>query len=206
MTNEEFKDWLKEVKENPENKSKLVFDEEFEKRFEEKLGEEVGERYREFLDVYEYGQKSKFGRFLTDLSAEAQKLKESTQTELKKFSEQPLQYTSKTSLNLVKDYWDVGAAILAGYALNDYGNKIFGEYRFLTVGAGILASMAGAYNNDDRLFRNGYAGLASFAYFSPRGTNVSEFTKIGSKIFGLGFGGIATYLDYYMRKTIEKKD
>ncbi len=125
---------------------------------------------------------------------------------LTEFSEHPVKYTTKTIGTLVRDYWDVGAAALAGFAFNDYGSEIFGEYRSHIVVFGALASIFGGGRNYGRLHRNAYAGLATFYYFFTRGVEgVPQGTVILNKTIGTIFGGVSVFMDYHRRRDKKRR-
>ncbi len=74
-------------------------------------------------------------------------LREQTVNGLREFSKRPIQYTSSAVKDFIRDYWDVGAALLSAYALTDTDSKVFGDYRFHVAMASGLASMLGSHGS-----------------------------------------------------------
>lgn len=115
------------------------------------------------------------------------------------FRESPVKYTASSVGNFVKNYWDLGAMVLAGYAFNDYNNETFGEMRFPIMLASGIAGIAGSANSNDRLARNFYAGFASLFYFWANGIDVPDATRLGNQTVGglMAFG--SAVMDKYYR-------
>ena len=105
---------------------------------------------------------------------------------LREFSDHPINHTVTATKQFVKDYWDLGAMALAGFAFNDYHNEIFGEARFPIVLIGGLTGLIGAGEDMDRIYRNVCAGFATFCGFWGRGTEAPLSAEIGNY-------GVATF-------------
>ena len=65
-------------------------------------------------------------------------LRENTVNTLRDFSEHPVNYTYSAAKDFVRDYWDTGAMVLAGFAFNDTGSEVFGAARPYLMLAGPL--------------------------------------------------------------------
>ena len=76
-----------------------------------------------------------------------EQLKRNTIQRLEEFANHPAIYTATSVKDLVRDYWDVGAALLSAYALTDTDNKVFGDNRFPLALVSGLASMLGAHGS-----------------------------------------------------------
>lgn len=127
-------------------------------------------------------------------------LRENFNNGLREFSEHPLKYTYSAGKDLVKDYWDLGAMVLAGFAFNDHGSKVFGDARFPVVFASGIAGLIGARKDPNREFRNLYAGFASLCGFWTRGIDAPlslELAHYGAA--GLMAAG-SLYMDREMRR------
>lgn len=116
--------------------------------------------------------------------------REQTVNGLREFSKQPIQYTSAAVKDFVRNYWDVGAALLSAYALTDTDSKVFGDYRFHVAMASGLASMLGSHGSIrnwmnalrehplsdesmERAIRDAQAGI------EPKYTDVNRFARNG---------------------------
>ena len=99
---------------------------------------------------------------------------------LREFSEHPIEYPLSTIKDFAKDYWDLGAMVLAGFAFNDHGSEVFGDTRFPVMLASGLIGLGGAGEDTNRAFRNLYAGFASFCGFWTRGLDVPLSSELGS--------------------------
>ena len=63
------------------------------------------------------------------------------------FSKNLGKYTANSVKDLIRNYWDVGAALLSAYALTDTDSKVFGDNRFPLALVSGLASMLGAHGS-----------------------------------------------------------
>ena len=82
---------------------------------------------------------------------------------------------------VARNYWDVGAMILAGFALSDYHNEILGSLREgVAVVAGITGLIGGGFKGDENRFhRNVAVGIASWAGFYCLGLETPLNADIG---------------------------
>jgi hypothetical protein len=110
-------------------------------------------------------------------------------------SEHPGQYTRAAVKDFVSDYWDVGAMVLAGFAVNDYGNKVFGDARFPVFVVSGAAGLLRSFNDTSRAYRNFSAGLASTAGFWPRGLDVSVGAEVANYATAAAFAASSLIFD-----------
>jgi hypothetical protein len=111
-----------------------------------------------------------------------------------------VKHTCSAIRYLVKDYWDVGAMLLAGFAFNDTGNKIFGDARFpVTIVSGI-AGLKAAENDMNRMSRNFYAGATSLFGFWTRGIDVPVSAEIAYYGCAALMGAGSVYMDSVRRQ------
>ncbi|MFH0949493.1 MAG: hypothetical protein V1802_03325 [Candidatus Aenigmatarchaeota archaeon] len=121
-------------------------------------------------------------------------LREYTIDGLREFSKHPKKSIGLGILDFVKDYWDLGAVVLAGFAFNDYESKRFGDYRFYVGTLGGIAGAAGGVFGDlhsgvreYRFSRNMYVGGAALVAGWTNGIDVPERVKTMEK-------GVATLI------------
>ena len=112
---------------------------------------------------------------------------------LKDFSEHPVKYSFSAVVDFVRDYWDVGAAVLAGAAFWDLGGAFGDAGKPLALG-GLIATGLGSMKGDNRARRNFYAGLSSFCGSWTVEAQSGENLKIGSYVVSL-IPAIAAYLE-----------
>jgi hypothetical protein len=128
-------------------------------------------------------------------------LREHTNSALKDFSVHPVKYTYHAAREFVKDYWDIGTIILAGFALSDKGNEVFGAVRPYLMIAGPIAMLMGGRGSDDARFaRNILTGVASMSAFWTRGMDSPLAAELGSYATAAFFGSGAAYIDLCRRR------
>ncbi len=66
-------------------------------------------------------------RINSRISDNLERFRSTTTSAAEEFSKNPLKYSENALRDIVKDYWDVGAAVLTGLAINDTNNNIFGD-------------------------------------------------------------------------------
>jgi len=113
-------------------------------------------------------------------------LREHVDGGVKDLFENPIKYTSSAVKDALKDFWDVGPIALSAFAFCDYGNEVLGNFRAQVISLGPLISFLGAGKDEERVYRNGFAGLASLAVFWGRTLDVSLAIKVGNY-------GVATF-------------
>ena len=118
-------------------------------------------------------------RLNDNLAKNLERLRDYTAQGLEKFTEHPIKYSADSIKDLVKDYWDLAAAVVAGLTLADVGGQIFGHNRPVILTISGAASAIGAvskedYSNPNRLFRNAMAIMAVATYFKD-GTLSDKF-------------------------------
>ena len=101
-------------------------------------------------------------------------LKEKLNNGKRRLSEGFIRYTPSE----VKDYWDLGAMVLAGFAFNDNGSEIFGDARLPVMVFGGLAGLREAGEDTNRGYRNIYAGLASLCVFWTRNLDLPLIVEL----------------------------
>ncbi len=164
------------------------------------------------------------GDYLQRLNNKALEFRNNAIQGMEEFSMQPLKYSSKATVDFVKDYWDLAAAVLAGYALTDTNDRTLGDYRGpIFIGAS-LASLFGPDLNSfkdmfrnrvseeempeyaaDRIRRNILGGLS--LYLWDKGiTNVPENVALGNKILAVFFAGGSAVMDLAVRKQRNLED
>ncbi len=105
-------------------------------------------------------------------------LRENFNKGVRGFSEHLIRYTPSA----VKDYWDLGAMITAGFAFNDNGSEVFGDARVPVMIISGLAGLNGAGADMNRGYRNLYAGFASLCAFWTRGIDSTLSIEIGNYV------------------------
>ena len=88
------------------------------------------------------------------------------------------EYVDRYTPSTVKDYYDLGAMVLAGFAFNDNGSEIFGDARLPVMIFGGLAGLSGAGEDTNRRYRNIYAGLASLCAFWTRNLDLPLIVEL----------------------------
>ena len=74
-------------------------------------------------------------------------LRSNTIQGLEEFSKNLGKYTANSVKDLIRNYWDVGAALLSAYALTDTDSKVFGDNRFPLALISGIASMLGSHDS-----------------------------------------------------------
>ncbi len=102
-------------------------------------------------------------------SRSLERIKSYTTRGLEEFSRHPVSYTTNSIRELVRDNWDLGAAVLVGTALADKDSQIFGQYREALGIISSAATVAGAVSRDfdlasDRYLKNTAVILASYLF------------------------------------------
>ena len=98
----------------------------------------------------------------------------------------------KPITKFVKNYWDMGAMALAGFAFGEYGNEFFKELQFPIMFVSGFGSLYGARNSCDRYGRNIYAGIAGWCC-----SNIDSSLENGA--WAVLFGGVSLYFDGFRR-------
>ena len=126
---------------------------------------------------------------------------------LSEFSQHPISYTYSANRDFVKDYWDLGTVLFAGYALGDkFGDNHFDDF-------GLLIGITGAYigtamgpnGSTPRLARNTAAYFASIGYFSPLMSHEDVSLQTGAKLF-TGFMATLALIGEIGRKKEKSND
>lgn len=130
------------------------------------------------------------------------RLKTYTAQVSEEFSRDPVKY----SADLVKNYWDLGAAVIAALALTDTNGQIFGDSRPIITTISGAATGFGAVSRDDavdtsRLFRNIGAFLAVSGYQLGEGAT----DKIVAGIYALAAIGADQSVRSRNQEIINKK-
>jgi len=123
-------------------------------------------------------------------------LRENFNNGLREFSEHPIQHSYSAVKDFVKNYWDLGAMVLAGFAFNDHGSEVFGDARFPVMLASSVAGLSRARNDTNRAVRNLYAGFASLCGFWTRGIDAPLSAELGN----YGVAGLMSAASLYMDK------
>ena len=121
------------------------------------------------------------------------------------FAEHPFKYTSKSLLDLVYDYWDVGLAVASGIAwTTPHGKDLYGEYApyaffFAPFATVALPSFMRFHEGKDRTLARQCRDFAVFLATTGLLNGDSE-THLGLGNYGLGLGtlAMAIYFDHRM--------
>ena len=124
---------------------------------------------------------------------------------LRGFSERPIQYSYSAAKDFAKDYWDLGAMVLAGFAFNDHGGEVLGGARFPVMLASGIAGLSRCREDADRAGRNIYAGLASLSGFWNRGLDVPLSGESANYGVGLVLSALSLYMDRKRRGRESRK-
>ena len=142
------------------------------------------------IDMFDFALESRVSHFVNDLNQG-----------IELFSKDPLHHSAETLKVAVRDYWDLCAAVLAGYAMNDYGNATLGDYRGSLINLGILGSLIGSFRGENRFTRNFLAGFGSLAHWWSNGIpNASEHGQALNRVTELVLLSGAWYADHLRRK------
>jgi len=123
----------------------------------------------------EYSQSLTSGASLG--TANLQELVTQLKQRYERFYNDPAHHRSRVAIDLVRDYWDLAAAVGAGIAFSHPDNQILGYNGQTIAGVAGIASLLGSISGDyrlilPRLLRN-FAG-ASGGLFAESGVSIAE--------------------------------
>ncbi|GEM_PF-2642403 len=135
---------------------------------------------------------------------------------IEEFSKNPLKYTSQAVTDLGKEYWDVAAALLAGYAVADTKHETFGDYRTPVAVVSSIASIIGTFANSgkglsvrelsdvelDKFIRNTLAGFAAGFYGWSNGKDIPDSSVLPNKILALISASASVVMNSKVRREL----